>query len=131
MAIRLGPNQYGKAENRVVRVYRDTPRHEIRDLNVSSSLRGRFEDAHIAGDQKDVLPTDTQKNTAFAFAKEQGVRSIEEYAITLGRHFLTAAPAAGTTTMPLPVRAVAFARPRSMSRATTCAWSRGSRTWLS
>jgi urate oxidase len=94
MAIRLGANQYGKAENRVVRVYRDTPRHQIRDLNVSSALRGRFEDAHISGDQKDVLPTDTQKNTAFAFAKEHGVRSIEEYAITLGRHFLVAAPAA-------------------------------------
>ena len=28
MAIVLGPNQYGKAETRVVRVYRDTPRHE-------------------------------------------------------------------------------------------------------
>jgi urate oxidase len=94
MAIRLGPNQYGKAENRIVRIYRDTPRHEIRDLNVSTALRGHFEDAHITGDQKDVLPTDTQKNTAFAFAKEKGVRSIEEYALTLGRHFLTASPAA-------------------------------------
>ena len=36
MSIVLGPNQYGKAENRVVRVYRDTARHEIRDLNVST-----------------------------------------------------------------------------------------------
>ena len=58
MAIVLGPNQYGKAENRVVRIYRDTPRHEIRDVNVSTSLRGDFTDAHLAGDQKDVLPTD-------------------------------------------------------------------------
>jgi len=94
MAIRLGPNQYGKAENRVVRVYRDTARHQIRDLNVSTSLRGRFEDAHITGDQSDVLPTDTQKNTVFAFAKEKGVRSIEEFALTLGDHFLVQTPAA-------------------------------------
>ena len=94
MAIRLGANQYGKAENRVVRVYRDTPRHEVRDLNVSTSLRGHFDDAHVSGDQKDVLPTDTQKNTAFAFAKEHGIGAIEDYALTLGRHFLTAAPAA-------------------------------------
>jgi len=63
MGIVLGPNQYGKAENRVVRIYRDTPRHEIRDVNVSTSLRGDFTDAHLAGDQKDVLPTDTQKQT--------------------------------------------------------------------
>ena len=94
MGIALGPNQYGKAENRVVRVYRDTARHEIRDLNVSTSLRGDFTEAHITGDQADVLPTDTQKNTAFAFAKEKGVTSPEEFALTLGAHFLDAAPKA-------------------------------------
>ena len=94
MGIRLGANQYGKAENRVVRVYRDTPRHEIRDLNVSISLRGAFEEAHTAGNQRDVLPTDSQKNTAFAFAKDKGVRSIEEYALTLADHFVATVPAA-------------------------------------
>jgi urate oxidase len=94
MAIHLGANQYGKAESRVVRIYRDTPRHQIRDLNVSSALRGRFENAHTTGDQSDVLPTDTQKNTAFAFAKEKGVGAIEEFALTLGDHFLQASPAA-------------------------------------
>jgi urate oxidase len=94
MAIRLGANQYGKAESRVVRIYRDTPRHQIRDLNVSSALRGRFEDAHTIGDQRDVLPTDTQKNTAFAFAKEKGVGAIEDFALTLGGHFIDASPAA-------------------------------------
>ena len=56
MGIALGPNQYGKAENRVVRVYRDTDRHEIRDLNVSTSLRGDFSDAHITGDQATCCP---------------------------------------------------------------------------
>lgn len=94
MAIHLGANQYGKAASRVVRIYRDTPRHQIRDLNVSSALRGRFEDAHTTGDQSEVLPTDTQKNTAFAFAKEKGVGAIEDFALTLGDHFLDAAPAA-------------------------------------
>jgi urate oxidase len=94
MAIHLGANQYGKAESRVVRIYRDTPRHQIRDLNVSSALRGHFEAAHTTGDQSDVLPTDTQKNTAFAFAKEKGVGAIEDYALTLGAHFLDASPAA-------------------------------------
>jgi urate oxidase len=94
MSIVLGSNQYGKAENRVVRIYRDTDRHEIRDLNVSTSLRGAFEDAHITGDQSQVLPTDTQKNTAFAYAKEHGVTSPEDYAIALGTHFLDAAPVA-------------------------------------
>lgn len=94
MAIHLGPNQYGKAESRVVRVVRDTPRHEIRDLTVSSALRGRFDAAHVTGDQSDVLPTDTQKNTAFAFAKEVGIGAIEDYALALADRFLEATPAA-------------------------------------
>jgi len=94
MSIVLGANQYGKSENRVVRIYRDTERHEIRDLNVSTWLRGDFEDAHTTGDQANVLPTDTQKNTAFAYAKEHGVTSPEDYAVALATHFLDAAPPA-------------------------------------
>jgi urate oxidase len=88
MGIVLGPNQYGKAETRVVRIYRDTPRHEIRDLNVSSALRGDFTDAHVSGDQSRVLPTDTQKNTVYAYAKQVDIGEIEQYALTLGRHFV-------------------------------------------
>jgi urate oxidase len=88
MAIVLGPNQYGKAETRVVRVYRDGGQHEIRDLNVSTLLRGDFADAHTRGDQASVLPTDSQKNTCFAFAKEKGIGEIEDYALDLARHFV-------------------------------------------
>ena len=88
MAIVLGDNQYGKAETRVVRIYRDTERHEIRDLNVSTALRGDFAAAHLAGDQASVLPTDSQKNTCFAYAREPGVGAIEEYALALSRHFV-------------------------------------------
>jgi urate oxidase len=88
MAIVLGPNQYGKAETRVVRISRDGSRHEIRDLNVSTSLRGDFADAHIRGDQAHVLPTDSQKNTCFAYAIEKGGGQIEDYALALARHFV-------------------------------------------
>ena len=84
----LGKNQYGKAENRVVRIYRDTPRHEIHDVNVSTCLRGDFSAAHLAGDQSEVLPTDTQKQTAYAYAKEKGLTSIEDYGLALARHFV-------------------------------------------
>jgi urate oxidase len=88
MAIVLGDNSYGKAETRVVRIVRDVDRHDIRDLNVSTALRGDFSAAHLTGDQADVLPTDTQKNTVFAFAKERGVGEIEDFALTLARHFV-------------------------------------------
>jgi len=88
MAIILGENQYGKAENRVVRIYRDSARHEIRDLNVSTALRGPFDPAYLDGNQTNVLPTDTQKNTAFAFAKSKGVQAIEDFGLDLARHFV-------------------------------------------
>ena len=88
MAIILGDNQYGKAENRIVRIYRDSPRHEIHDVNVSTALRGDFSAAHLTGDQAHVLPTDTQKQTAYSFAKEKGLLSIEAYGLELARHFV-------------------------------------------
>jgi urate oxidase len=86
MAIVLGPNQYGKAEVRVVAVDRSAPRHTLVDLNVSSSLRGDFTAAHTAGDNSHVLATDTQKNTVFAFARE-GVGTPEAFGLRLARHF--------------------------------------------
>jgi urate oxidase len=94
MTHHLGLNQYGKAETRVVRIVRDTAVHEIHDLNVSTALRGDFADAHVRGDQAAVLPTDSQKNTAFAYAKIHGVDSPEDYALALGRRLLDACPAA-------------------------------------
>lgn len=81
-------HQYGKAESRVVRIVRDTARHEIVDLNVTTALRGDFADAYLTGDQSSVLPTDTQKNTAYSFAKEKGVATIEGYGLDLARHFV-------------------------------------------
>ena len=86
MAIVLGPNQYGKAEVRVVAVDRSTPRHTLVDLNVSSTLRGDFAGAHTAGDNAHVLTTDAQKNTVFAFARD-GVGSPEAFGLRLARHF--------------------------------------------
>ncbi|MGY2117229.1 factor-independent urate hydroxylase [Nocardia gipuzkoensis] len=84
----LTDHRYGKAENRIVRIYREGARHEIRDVNVSTVLRGDFADAYIAGDQAKVLPTDSQKHTAYAFAKRAGLRTIEDYALALADHFV-------------------------------------------
>jgi urate oxidase len=91
MAIRLGANQYGKAEVRVVAVDRSSPRHEIVDLNVSSALRGDFADAHLTGGNAHVLTTDAQKNTVFAFARD-GIGSPEAFGLRLARHFAGAYP---------------------------------------
>ncbi|GAB2985005.1 factor-independent urate hydroxylase [Saccharothrix stipae] len=89
MAIVLGPNQYGKAENRLVTVTRDGAVHTIKDLTVSTSLRGDLADTHLTGDNAKVLATDTQKNTVYAFAKQSPVGEIEDFALRLGRHFVS------------------------------------------
>ncbi|GAA4684605.1 factor-independent urate hydroxylase [Phytohabitans rumicis] len=92
MGIVLGANQYGKAETRVVRVVRDGPRHELRDLNVSVALSGDLDATHLTGDNAAVLPTDTQKNTVYAFAKRYGIGEPEEFGLRLARHFVAAQP---------------------------------------
>ncbi|MFC3893619.1 factor-independent urate hydroxylase [Lentzea rhizosphaerae] len=89
MAIVLGPNQYGKAENRLVTVSRNGSVHTIKDLTVSTSLRGDLADTHLTGDNAKVLATDTQKNTVYAFAKQAPVGEIEDFALRLGRHFVS------------------------------------------
>ncbi|MFF0387544.1 factor-independent urate hydroxylase [Kitasatospora sp. NPDC004615] len=88
MAHVLGQNQYGKAENRIVRVRRDSTGHEIKDLNVSVSLRGEFDDVHLTGSNANCLPTDSMKNTVYAFAKQHGIDSAEGFAALLARHFV-------------------------------------------
>ncbi|WP_327393105.1 urate oxidase [Streptomyces sp. NBC_01186] len=84
----LGQNQYGKAENRVVKITRDGDTHHIKDLNVSVALSGDLEEVHYSGSNAHVLPTDTTKNTVFAFAKKHGIESAEAFGILLARHFV-------------------------------------------
>lgn len=94
MAYTLGYNQYGKAETRVVRIYRDTDPHEIVDYNVSAALSGDFADTHLTGDNAKVLTTDAVKNTVNAYAKEHSdaARHPESFGLALARHFTRDTP---------------------------------------
>jgi urate oxidase len=92
MGITLGPNRYGKAEIRLVRVARDGGRHDLKDLNVSVTLAGDLRATHLTGDNAPVLPTDSQKNTAYAFARRYGVGEIEQFGLALARHFVDSQP---------------------------------------
>jgi urate oxidase len=89
MAVTLGHNQYGKAENRVVRVFRDGDPHELVDYNVSVALTGGQEVAHLTGDNAATLPTDTQKNPVYAFDGEDDVVDLQvSFGVRLARHFV-------------------------------------------
>src|SRR5215213_4410500 len=90
MAVTLGHNQYGKAQIRVVRVYRNANPHELVDYNVSVALVGDFADIHLGGDNTKCLTTDATKNTVNAFAEEYGDAACqpESFGLTLAQHFV-------------------------------------------
>jgi urate oxidase len=87
----LGPNNYGKAEVRLVRLTRADSQHDLIDLNVSVALAGDLADTLLTGDNANVLPTDTQKNTVYAFARDR-VDSVEAFSLRLARHFVDSQP---------------------------------------
>ena len=88
----LGRNSYGKSEVRLVKVKRDTDRHELRDLTVDVALEGDFEAVHLKGDNTGLLATDTMRNTVYALAKDHLTGAIEEFGMKLVDHFLGAGP---------------------------------------
>lgn len=51
-----------------------------------------MDSAFLTGDNKNVVPTDTCKNTVYCVAHKHEFRSAEEYGILLVRHFLTEYP---------------------------------------
>ena len=92
MPIRLSNNAYGKNAVNLSKIIRHKDHHEFRQISVNVSLEGDFEAVHTIGDNSKVLPTDTQKNTVYALAKEHFVDSIENFGIYLANYFLSNNP---------------------------------------
>ncbi len=88
--IEVGPNSYGKSAIRLVKVDRSATPHRVRDLTIAIALEGDFAASYDHGDNSAVIATDTMKNTAYALAGEHLTGSIEDFGLTLGRHFLDA-----------------------------------------
>ena len=88
----LTQTAYGKSRIRLVRVTRHGDRHEVRDFTVAVAFEGRYDTSYTDGDNADVLPTDTMKNTVYAMAAREGVGEPEVFAIILGRHFIERNP---------------------------------------
>jgi urate oxidase len=89
MSITLAHNNYGKSGIRLVKVARRTDRHDLKQLTVGIQFEGDFESCYVYGDNTRILPTDTMKNTVYAFAKLYEIEQIEEFARHLAEHFLT------------------------------------------
>ena len=92
MNIRLGSNAYGKSAVNLSKIIRHADRHEFRQVTVNTILEGDFETTHTEGDNRNVLPTDTQKNTVYALAKDHFTSSIEDFGLYLTHHFISHNP---------------------------------------
>src|SRR5918994_4447991 len=72
----------------MTKVDRDADMHELTELSVDVELDGDFAAAYTKGDNSLVIPTDTMKNTVYAFARELDPCELETFAWTLGSHFV-------------------------------------------
>jgi urate oxidase len=116
----LGHNNYGKAETRLVHVHRgEDGVHDLVDLNVSVALAGDLDAVHLQGDNEGVLPTDTQKNTVYAFARF-GVGEIEAFGLRLARHFVDTQPSITRSRVTIEQYGWRRLGPHSFERAGDC-----------
>jgi urate oxidase len=90
---RLAHNSYGKSRVRLTKVVRNRgPVHQLFEIDAAIQLEGAFEPAYADGDNRNVVATDSMKNTVYVLAKEHDFRSVEEFAAILVRHFLSTYP---------------------------------------
>jgi urate oxidase len=88
----LSCTSYGKSRIRLVHVGRHGDRHALRDLTVAVAFEGDYDTSYTDGDNAEVLPTDTMKNTVYALAAREGVGEPEAFGMVLGRHFIGRSP---------------------------------------
>jgi len=80
MSVKLAANRYGKSRVRLMRVTKHEDHHDLDEWTVQVLLRGDFETAHTLGDNSQILPTDTMKNTVYSIARDSKATSMEDYA---------------------------------------------------
>lgn len=85
----LSAARYGKQSIPVFKIRKEGSNHSIIDMVVQVMLEGDVKDSWLKGDNHQILPTDTQKNTCYVMALKTDFSSIEQYAISLGNDILS------------------------------------------
>jgi len=82
---------YGKQSVPVMKVNKDekTGVHTVLDMTVQIVLRGDVNKSWLSGDNSQIVPTETQKNTCYANAVLNEFDCGEDYATFLGKDLLT------------------------------------------
>uniref|UniRef100_A0A5F9C8S0 Uricase n=1 Tax=Oryctolagus cuniculus TaxID=9986 RepID=A0A5F9C8S0_RABIT len=80
---------YGKDMVKVLHIQRDGKYHSIKEVATSVQLTLSSKQDYVYGDNSDIIPTDTIKNTVHVLAKFKGIKSIEVFAMNICEHFLS------------------------------------------
>jgi urate oxidase len=90
--IELAENRYGKSRVRLMKITRSPKGNEMREWTVQILLTGDFDSAHYQGDNSNILPTDTMKNTVYSVARRSSSFSMEDFAKELVEFLLDRNP---------------------------------------
>jgi len=115
----LGENRYGKSRVRLMKVVRHETHHAMREWNVRVLLSGDFETCFTAGDNSNILPTDTMKNTVYYLARESNAATLEEFAIEMVEFLLADNPQASKASVEIEEKSWKSMRIDGQPHATT------------
>lgn len=97
----LSEADYGKADIRLVKLFRAEQRHRLKDVQIRVLLRGDFQRGYVDGDNAQWLSTDTIRNICYATARTGFETSIEEFGIEIARQIIEVAPLVREATIEL------------------------------
>ena len=80
---------YGKGHVRIMRVKRDTTRHEVRELETKVMLEGDFSASFLSSDNSKVIATDTVKNIVNIVARDNPDLDTEDFITAIADYFFT------------------------------------------
>lgn len=90
MPSELVESHYGKSRIQLLKIARLPERHVIHDWTIDISMHGDFDAAFADGDNRNILPTDSMKNTVYALAHGHANEGMESFGVRLAQHFLGA-----------------------------------------
>jgi len=94
MPVELTHDAYGKCRVRVSKIKRprrapaNAERHEFIEAAVDLLLEGDFQAAYTAADNRQIVATDTCKNTIYVLAQEDPFATIESFGLAIAAHLL-------------------------------------------
>ena len=70
---------YGKSGVRLLKIKRSGKYHDIKQIEVATELKLANHQDYMTGNNASVIPTDTQKNTVYALAKDHPVGRLLDF----------------------------------------------------